>query len=64
MAEFCPSCWNRINKTTGTEKRYILSRGLERCEECGEYRHVIVRERRFWRLATLFTLFQKPGLPK
>ncbi|MBS5702908.1 MAG: hypothetical protein KHW93_03605 [Butyricicoccus pullicaecorum] len=46
MAEFCLDCWNMINNTKYTERDWVLSRGLELCEGCGEYKQVIVRERR------------------
>lgn len=46
MAEFCLDCWNMINNTKYTERDCVLSRGLELCEGCGEYKQVIVRERR------------------
>ena len=45
MAEFCLDCWNMINNTKYTERDWVLSRGLELCEGCGEYKQVIVRER-------------------
>lgn len=44
MAEFCLECWNKINETNDSKWRYILSWDLELCEECGEYKHVIVTE--------------------
>ena len=46
MAEFCLDCWNMVNNTKYTERDWVLSRGLELCEGCGEYKQVIVRERR------------------
>lgn len=46
MAEFCLDCWNMINNTKYTERDWVLSRRLELCEGCGEYKQVIVRERR------------------
>lgn len=48
MAEYCLECWNRINATTDTEKRYMLSWDKELCECCAEYKQVIVRERLSW----------------
>jgi len=46
MAEFCLECWNKINNGKDDEKNYILSKELELCEECGEWKHVIIAERR------------------
>ncbi len=45
MAEFCPNCWNRIHDTNDPEKIYVLSRDLDLCEGCGQWKHVIVRLR-------------------
>lgn len=47
MAEFCLDCWNRLSGKEFTEKEYVLSRGLDLCEGCGEWKPVIVRVRRF-----------------
>lgn len=46
MAEFCLDCWNQINDTRYTERDLVLSRRQDLCEGCGEYKQVIVRERR------------------
>ena len=45
MAEFCVDCWNRLNGTDDKPEKYILSRRLDLCEGCGEYKHVIITER-------------------
>ena len=47
MAEFCLECWNKINETQDSKWRYVLSKDYELCEECGQYKCVIVLER-FW----------------
>ena len=47
MAEFCLDCWNKINHRDDPASRYIISDELDLCEECGEIKHVIVRER-YW----------------
>ena len=43
MAEFCLDCWNKLNGTDDTEERYVFE--WELCEECGEYKPVIIGER-------------------
>lgn len=50
MAEFCLECWNKINDTNDTKKKFILSSELEMCEECGQFKQVIiwVRKRYIW----------------
>ena len=46
MAEFCLSCWNRINRAKSTERDWVLSKELDLCEGCGKWKAVIVRRRR------------------
>ena len=50
MAEFCLGCWNKINGTNDDKRKYIISKDLDLCEECGEWKNVIVAERRsyYW----------------
>lgn len=31
MAEFCLSCWNRINRAKSTERDWVLSKELDLC---------------------------------
>ena len=45
MAEFCLECWNKINETKDSKWRYILSLHKDLCEECGQYKRVIIVER-------------------
>ena len=54
MAEFCLDCAAKVFKVSNDEKKYVMSKELELCEECGEYKHVIVREREFSFLHFLF----------
>ena len=41
MAEFCLDCWNRINGTNDSPEKYIISKDLDLCEGCGEWKPVI-----------------------
>ena len=45
MAEFCLDCWNKINETNNSKWRYVLSWNKELCEECGQYKRIIIVER-------------------
>ena len=45
MAEFCLECWNKINGINDKKWRYILSWEVDLCEECGQYKRIIVTER-------------------
>lgn len=47
MAEFCLDCWNKIMGTKDPPRKYILSRDPDLCEECGQWKSVIVRVK--WR---------------
>ncbi len=45
MAEFCLDCWRKMNKGREDNTKYMLSKELDLCEGCGEWRHVIIMER-------------------
>ena len=45
MAEFCLDCWNKLNDTKDSKWRYVRSWERDFCEECGQYKRVIVNER-------------------
>ena len=45
MAEFCLDCWNKLNETQDRPSRWVLSWGKELCEECAQYKRVLVAER-------------------
>ena len=45
MAEFCLDCWNKIHESKDSEKKYILSKDLELCEGCGEWKPIIMKRK-------------------
>lgn len=45
MAEFCLECWNKMNGTRHSKRKYVLSKDLDLCEGCGEFKHVVIMER-------------------
>lgn len=45
MAEFCHDCWDRIHGKHTDEKMYVMSKSRDLCEECGQWKSVIVRLR-------------------
>ena len=51
MAEFCWECLNKISNTDFCENDVVLSCDLDFCEECAEFKRVVVRFERdkFWR---------------
>ena len=62
MAEFCLDCWNKLNNSNFTDKDYVISRELDLCEECGQWKPVIIRVRCFPSLYTLRQyLFRRPS---
>lgn len=56
MAEFCVDCWNKLNGEDEASENYVLSREMELCEGCGEWKHTIIRRRDFPFLYKLFHL--------
>ena len=46
MAEFCLECWNKLMETNDPAEKYVLSKELDFCEECAQWKPVIVRIRR------------------
>ena len=50
MAEFCLECWNRLNETNDPSNKYIVSKDLDLCEGCREWKNVIIMERKHFYL--------------
>ena len=46
MAEICFSCLNDLENNKYKENMFIISRDLELCEECGQYKRVVIRMKR------------------
>ena len=59
MAEFCMDCWNKLMGTQDSSEKYILSRDLELCEECGEMKPVIVAIKRRYIIKEWFANMRK-----
>ena len=45
MALYCLDCWNELNDAEYTEDDFYISKHLELCEGCAQYKKVIVGER-------------------
>ena len=43
MAEFCLDCFNKYNDEKLTENEVILSKDLDFCEDCCQYKRVVIR---------------------
>ena len=44
MAEFCAECWKEMFPQD-QNKKFVVSKYLDLCEGCGEYKRVIIREK-------------------
>ena len=53
MANFCLECWNAINETNYSPRKYIFSKTLDLCEGCGKQKYIIVIERKSFYLNLL-----------
>ena len=42
MAEICLECLNKIMGTDDPPKKFVISRELDLCEECGERKRVVI----------------------
>lgn len=57
MAEFCLECWNKINNRNDSEDKYILSDEDDFCEACGQWKKIIVMERKYYYLSKVRMVF-------
>lgn len=48
MAEFCIECWNKLTGNDLPADKYILSEELDLCEECGQIKHVVIMEKKYY----------------
>lgn len=55
MADFCVDCLNKLEEAVPPKPKsaYILSKELELCEECGQYKHIVIVERKYYWLRKL-----------
>ncbi len=44
MAEFCTECWKEMF-AQDQNKKFVVSKYLDLCEGCGEYKRVVIREK-------------------
>lgn len=50
MAEFCLECLNKMYGRNDSTKKYIISKEYDLCEGCGEWKNVVVAERKSYYL--------------
>lgn len=47
MSELCLECFNEIMETEEPKRKFIFSLRRDLCEECGQYKRIIIRVK--WR---------------
>lgn len=57
MAEFCFDCWKKLFDENAQKEKYIISKYDDLCEGCGEYKPVIIVEKKYYYLRILKRLF-------
>ncbi|MBR1969728.1 MAG: hypothetical protein IKA17_05180 [Clostridia bacterium] len=45
MAEYCLDCFNKMNGTDYDEYDFVVSKDLDLCEGCGEWKPVVITKR-------------------
>lgn len=50
MSEICFDCWKEISSQKESRYKYIISKELYLCEECGKMQHVIIMARKAYDL--------------
>ena len=53
MAEFCPDCWSELNETNYPKSKYKLSKQSGFCEGCGQWKQVVIAEKKDYYLYKL-----------
>lgn len=53
MAEFCFECFKKIHEIDVPENKYIFSKDTNLCEECGEWKKVVIVEKKGYYLYKL-----------
>lgn len=43
MSEICLDCYNEIMKANDTKRKFIITRKPDLCEECRQFKPVIIR---------------------
>ena len=54
MSEICVDCFCKDSNGADNPKKFIISRYPELCEECGQYKRVIIRYKTRYILADRF----------
>ena len=57
MAEFCFDCWKKLFDENAQKEKYIISEYEFLCEGCGEYKPIIITEKKAYYVRILKKLF-------
>ncbi len=57
MSEICLDCWNETNNRNDSPKKFVISKELDLCEECGEYKPVIIAYREPFYIRIFLVIF-------
>ncbi len=57
MAEFCFDCWKKLFDKNAQKEKYIISEYDFLCEGCGEYKPIIITEKKTYYLRLLKQVF-------
>lgn len=63
MAEFCYKCWNEINHYKNPPEAYILSWDYDICEGCGQWKRVVIENRKSLLMMLFFKILYKFKCP-
>ncbi len=55
MSEICIDCWNKYMETDDKPKKFLMTRVPELCEDCGQWKPVIIRYKLRYILADRFS---------
>ncbi len=64
MSEICLDCLNKLLGTNYSERDFIISDDLDLCEDCGEWKNVVVARSRGYQWRGLQRLVEKFFLGK
>lgn len=54
MSELCLDCLNKIMGSNYPPRKFLISKELDLCEECGELKPVVIRIKWRYAIAELF----------
>lgn len=59
MSEICLDCLNKLLGTNYSEREFIISNDLDLCEDCGEWKNVVVSREQGYQWRRLHFLIER-----